>query len=635
MGSDHDLASGRVVVRARVEGYGEENAIYRVDYDDFGMVASSGMIVNSDGDQCGRHYYGMEVDVITSGWQEGDLCFNIPVGDTDPVVFYFGDRHRYLPDKVDRVLGFWAAADVSLRYIEKPPAISDTFGTLANPVPAGESALASDGVAITVTSSLIDAILLGYPSSDTHTSMFVRARMESYGEDANKLRKVRYSGDLGIAGDSGVLSVEDTRLECRLHGLDLLDPYILFFNGGWQEVNLCFKFPVEETGLKLYYKPEGADQPLGFWAVPSKPSATGVATISDTFGTLQNPVPLGEKALAGGGAAISILSVDTDSELPHDRPPDEGNKYVTLRARVENLTGFDGSMNVSAWNFGLVAHSGQTIYETDPYHVYQCGNVPDKLGGPIPNGGAIEGNLCFQVPENETEGLSLYYDVSDRVLGFWSLSEDAPSHISLEPATAISDSYGTRSNPVSINEKAMASDGHAITIVSVNLNASHDGYRDYSHNEPAPAPEGDRYIVIRARLENHAVAENTILRADRYGYGIVTQSGLVKYGYGYDHGCPYTRYSVYNDIIFRGGFAEVDICFVVPDDETGLTLFYRPGESVLGFWEVSEATSTPDSAAPSEGDFGRLRDLDESRASGREGASFGRHCYQPDGSLRH
>ena len=109
MGSDHDLVSGRVVVRARVEGYGEENALYRVDYDDFGMVASSGMIVNSDGDQCGRHYYGMEVDVITSGWQEGDLCFNIPVGDTDPVVFYFGNRHRYFPEEVDRVLGFWAA----------------------------------------------------------------------------------------------------------------------------------------------------------------------------------------------------------------------------------------------------------------------------------------------------------------------------------------------------------------------------------------------------------------------------------------------------------------------------------------------------------------------------------------------
>ena len=249
--------------------------------------------------------------------------------------------------------------------------------------------------------------------------------------------------------------------------------------------------------------------------------------------------------------------------------------------------------------------------------------------------GQLRATYVFQVPENETEGLSLYYDVSDRVLGFWSLSEDAPSHISLEPATAISDSYGTRSNPVSINEKAMASDGHAITIVSVNLNASHDGYRDYSHNEPAPAPEGDRYIVIRARLENHAVAENTILRADRYGYGIVTQSGLVKYGYGYDHGCPYTRYSVYNDIIFRGGFAEVDICFVVPDDETGLTLFYRPGESVLGFWEVSEPTSTPAPLSrPTEisDDYGTWMNP---RSPGREGARFGRHCYQPDGSLRH
>ena len=37
-----------------------------------------------------------------------------------------------------------------------------------------------------------------------------------------------------------------------------------------------------------------------------------------------------------------------------------------------------------------------------------------------------------------------------------------------------------------------------------------------------------------------------------------------------------------------GTYSEGDVCFVVPEDETGMTLFYRPEDRALGFWTVGE-----------------------------------------------
>ncbi len=267
-GSNHDAVGGRVIVRVRVEGFGEESALHQVDHDDFRMVSSSGMIVNSDGYECEQHDYGMEVEVIEGGWQEGSLCFNVPAGDTDPIIVYIPEEFGVVSE---RVLGFWAASDgASPQSREKPPVISDAFGTLANPVPAGESALTSDGVAITVVSSLIDATMLGYPPSDTHTTVVVRARVEGFSEDANKLRRLRYR-DFGIVGNSAILRDEDSRMNCRLDGLDLEYLDVQFFTGGWKEFNLCFKVPTRETDLKIYYKPKGG-RPSGWILVRSSKS---------------------------------------------------------------------------------------------------------------------------------------------------------------------------------------------------------------------------------------------------------------------------------------------------------------------------------------------------------------------------
>jgi len=574
---------GLLTLRLRVEYFGEENAQQHLDSNHFGLVTASGFVVHGNRyTECAPYSYGLRVGVFRGGWQAGDVCFDVPTGEVDPTLFY-------LPEGTDRVLGFWAVSPD----FEPPPAreaprsVSGGYGTFANPVPAGEEALASNGIAITVLSAVTDASILGYQSSDAHTSALVRVGLESFDEDANRVRRARVD-DFGVASASGILGGEDVRAQCHWDG-DALDAQL--FQWGREKGSLCFNVPVDEAGpLSIYFKPEGADEPLGFWAIPERPAVPGIPVISDTFGTLQNPVPLGTRALVSGGLAVSVVATDLDI-LAHNRTPDEGNRYLTLRARVENFTGIDGLIRVSERDFGVVTQAGQILYVVDHYHVYRCGKVPDRLDGVLAEDGSAEGNLCFQVPISETEGLSLYYAPSRRIQGIWALSADAASHAVPEPGKPVSDHYGTRAAPVPMGDKAVVLDGHAITVLAVNMNASHTEHRDYSHTPPEPPPPGEKYAVARIRVENHTVPDHAILSADWDDYGVITQSGTVIFGH--DERCPYTRHSIYRNVMFRHGFAEGDLCFLVPENETGLTLFYRSEDRTLGFWSVGQPQPGP------------------------------------------
>lgn len=586
-------------LRLRAEYFGEEDGLISLEGSSLGIVTASGLVLYED--YCGHGSYRTEVSVFRGGWREVDICFRVPAEEVDPTLFYLPFTPYYLPDgpKVsERVLGFWATSPDPLPppESETPRAISSDYGALANPVPTGETALASDSVAITAVGALRDARILGLTGTATTTPVVVRVRLESFDVDPFKVRQVTAS-DFGVAGDSGPLSEEDTGLTCPW-GTDALD--VRLFQGSKQNGTLCYRVPVEEMEhLSIYYRPDGAEEPLGFWTVPEGPNAIGVPAISDNLGTLQSPVPLGQQAVGPGGVAVTVLATDVDA-ISHDRrPADEGNRYVTLRVRAENFTGVDGTIEANYRNFGLVTHPGEVIYVVDVYHVSQCGEIRDELNGVLPGYGAIEGNLCFQVPMDQEEGISLFYAPVGALQGFWSLSPDAPPHAALPQGTQISESRGSRANPVAMGEKGTAQDGHAITVVSVDMDTEHDKHRTYSHHEPKPAPPGKKYAVARVRIEEEAIPDNTWHWANWDDYGIITPSGLV-FLHEHEGLCPYTRYSIYRNVMLPGTYSEGDLCFVVPEDETGMTLFYRPEDRALGFWTAGEpgATLPPPTTLP-------------------------------------
>ena len=591
-GTSVDKWNARItVVRVRLEYFGGA-ALRTLDTDSFGLVNSAGLITYGERLANCEHSYDLEAETFEGGWQEDDLCFR-GTFDTDDLLLF------YLPaEEADRVLGFWeVSSNFSPRVMETPKSISDAYGTLDNPVPAGEQAVTSDGVSITVTSAITHGALLGYDSSDTHTSVVVRARVEGFGQDPNMVRSANEL-DFGIVGASGILDSEVVKSTCGWG--DHLD--VRFFNGGWQDGELCFNVPVEEAeGLGIYYKPEGAAEPLGFWDIPESPKVTGISPISNTFGTFQNPVPFGRKALVAGGVAISVLSANTNADRTiaevsdFNSPPAAGNRYIIIRVRVENKTGYEGrAVRIAKEDFGIITSSGWIIrggttnYFHQPLH---CGVVPDELDAVLSNDETQEGNLCFEVPIEEIDGLSIFYNpfFSDWLLGIWSVSPDTTTPEPVEPATAISETYGTRDRPVPLGERAISADGTIITVISANLNATGTVKDSYVYNNPPQ--RGKKYIFIRVRIENHTMGEDALSSVDSRAFGIVTSSRTVEYKgirYGNRFECGNIPDNIQGDSVFKGGFAQSHLCFEVPDNQSDLTLFYRSDDRTMGFWTVAE-----------------------------------------------
>ena len=579
-----------LVVRVRLEYFGGA-ALRTLDTDSFGLVNSAGLITYGERLSNCEYSYDLEAETFEGGWQEDDLCFR-GTFDTDDLILF------YLPEGTDRVLGFWeVSSEFSPRAVEAPKSISDTYGTLDSPVPAGEQAVTSNGVGITVTSAITHGALLGYDSSDTHTWIVVRTRVEGFGQDPNIVRSAR-ERDFGVVGASGIFDSEVVKSTCGWG--DHLDAR--FFNGGWQDGELCFNVPVEEAkGIGIYYKPEGAADPLGIWDIPESPKVTGISPISDTFGTIPRPVPFGQKALAAGGVAISVLSADTDADeivaeaSYSNSPPGAGHRYVIIRVRVENKTGYEGRpVEIGKEDFGIITSSGWIIrggttnYFHQPLH---CGVVPDELDASLSNDEAQEGNLCFEVPIEDKDGLSIFYNpfFSNWMLGVWSVLTDTATPEPVEPATSISETFGTRDRPVPFGGRAVSDDGTVIMVVSANLDATGIVEDSYAYN--SPPQRGKKYIFARIRVENHTMDEDALSDVDSRAFGIVTSSGAVEYEglrSGNRYECGNIPDDIQGDSVFRGGYAQGHLCFKVPDDDSGLTLFYRPGDTTLGFWTVSE-----------------------------------------------
>ena len=113
---------------------------------------------------------------------------------------------------------------------------------------------------------------------------------------------------------------------------------------------------------------------------------------------------------------------------PYVEPPLKGNKYTLVRVLVHNAEGSElQEKDISEFAFRLTGASGAVYYVAEPGLVTQtCGSslqfpYPDRLSLSLFKGGSGEGNICFEIPENEAD-LVLIYDPFD-----------APFFMALEP----------------------------------------------------------------------------------------------------------------------------------------------------------------------------------------------------------
>ena len=223
------------------------------------------------------------------------------------------------------------------------------------------------------------------------------------------------------------------------------------------------------------------------------------------------PVSAGLSVETRDGLSIAIVSFTLDATSivldtnSFNDPPSEGNRFTIVRVRVQNIGGTaNKESSLEESDFRLVGSSA-TLFS--PFE-HSCGVIPDELGVKLFRGGVGEGNVCFEVPEGETDMVLFYepllsFDDSDRR---WLQVADPDGvevlrtvEVSLE-ATPDQSPGEFRTNPIPPGETATTSDGLGITIVSTTLDATSVVLDTNSFNDPPS--EGNRFTIVRVRVQN-------------------------------------------------------------------------------------------------------------------------------------
>ena len=88
------------------------------------------------------------------------------------------------------------------------------------------------------------------------------------------------------------------------------------------------------------------------------------------------------------------------AENTFNDPPLEDRRMALVTVSVTYSGTGDETVSVSSNEFSLTG-SNSIVYRSFDDGVY-CGGIPDQLNGELFSGGTLEGNLCFQYPEDET-----------------------------------------------------------------------------------------------------------------------------------------------------------------------------------------------------------------------------------------
>lgn len=140
---------------------------------------------------------------------------------------------------------------------------------------------------------------------------------------------------------------------------------------------------------------------------------------SDTGHSRSNPIPMGETAVAPPGWEITVLNVDPDAwpkvqaENTFNDPPGEGYRMFMVTVRVTNVQSGDETDIISSYDFDMVGSHNEVYGGME----HDCGLIPNELGAELFPGGTTEGNICSQIPSEETDLLliaSIGWDKEDR-----------------------------------------------------------------------------------------------------------------------------------------------------------------------------------------------------------------------------
>jgi hypothetical protein len=163
----------------------------------------------------------------------------------------------------------------------------------------------------------------------------------------------------------------------------------------------------------------------GETATPAPPTEVPSPTPTPLPGeTREQPLPLGVARRGFDGWEVFVVRADFDvvqevmAENPLNEPPAAGNTFVLVRLNATNRevepdAGEETAEFSPGVTYRLVDAEGNEFASFDEP---RCGVIPDGfafLDNPQPRGGAVEGNICFQVPIAITSDVVMFDDASN------------------------------------------------------------------------------------------------------------------------------------------------------------------------------------------------------------------------------
>jgi hypothetical protein len=301
--------------------------------------------------------------------------------------------------------------------------------------------------------------------------------------------------------------------------------------------------------------------------------STTTTTEPAAAGTLEDPIPAGTWATVGTVDAVVLATQPNATEVvladnEFNEEPAPGNRFVIWRVAVANA-GDEPTPLIAELSFSVVGPSA-VAYDASSY----CGVIPDEFDAfrEVFPGGTVEGNLCWEVAEEDADGLVLLIDEfafsSDRAV-FAAAGTDVPLAVEY-PVPAVPDGdgpSGSRGNPIELGEAVAVADWN-VTVTGVIEDATADVLAENTFNEP-PA-DGRQFFIVTIEATYDGAASDMLFASTLFN---VVGPRAVSYTGADSCGVIPNELDAFSEV-FPGGTVVGNLCWSVHNDDVDGLVFY-------------------------------------------------------------
>lgn len=311
------------------------------------------------------------------------------------------------------------------------------------------------------------------------------------------------------------------------------------------------------------------------------PTQTPMPTIPTVGSARENPAPPGQTVMTPDGFALTVVSVNSDAwDIIHEEnkfndPPPPGFRDYLVEVRVENVGGSAiEETRVADSDFSMVG-SFAIIYS--PFE-HGCGVIPNGLDSDLFLGATAQGNVCMQLPTEETD-IIMFYEPLFSFEGNtrrWMMADQPDSvqpvvGVSAVPPIDQSARLGTsRSNPAPPGSILLTGSGLSFSVTSITRDAQQIISSENQFNDPPK--DGRRFLLLTLEVENIEGGQQEI-NVSKSDFRIVGSKGQLLTAFA--HGCGLIPNELFGSL-FEGGKLSGNICFEVDSTEADFQLAFDP-----------------------------------------------------------